>query len=85
VAGEQLGNFPQAFGHMSLINAAINLDCQLEPCRLAKPHPGRPVGGGPGRRQPIILANCSASCVTFAAAAVTVVTFPAPRMTAAIS
>ena len=29
-SGEQLGNFPRAFSHLSLINAAVNLNYQLD-------------------------------------------------------
>jgi GH15 family glucan-1,4-alpha-glucosidase len=36
--GDQLGNFPQAFTHLSLINSAITLNRELDR-RAGKPEP----------------------------------------------
>jgi GH15 family glucan-1,4-alpha-glucosidase len=45
-SGEALGNFPQAFTHLSLISAAINLDKALGASgREARPGSSGPLGG----------------------------------------
>jgi GH15 family glucan-1,4-alpha-glucosidase len=43
-AGRMLGNFPQAFSHVGLINTAANLSMtQASPCRMRAARPGSPM------------------------------------------
>ncbi len=43
-SGEALGNFPQAFTHLSLVSAALHLDWEIEKGHASPPTPYRHVG-----------------------------------------
>ncbi|HXQ59974.1 MAG TPA: glycoside hydrolase family 15 protein [Acidimicrobiales bacterium] len=51
VAKRQVGNFPQAFSHVSLVNAAYNLSGHVEPGEAAALVPSMPLFGRPNFRQ----------------------------------
>ena len=50
-AGRLVGNFPQAFSHLALVNSAINLAHYEKP---AEQRSQRPVTGKPAMRTPAV-------------------------------